>query len=193
MQRDRRLAPGASRTSDGFRLDTSEHQAMLDLCGLARESWASPRSIEPETPVSESRLCARAKRRARVLVVEDDNAMCDAICRSLRADYDVVIARDGVKGLEAAEADAFDAIVTDVWMPKLDGITMVNKLRARLAPSTVPVLFISGEEAMATMAAAYAAGATAYLPKPLDLAWLRQEIRWMLAYSGFARPASSSV
>lgn len=180
MQKARRPAPGPGRNSDQFGLESREHQAALDLCGRASESAASARPAETGTPASAWRLRTRADWRARVLVVEDDDAMCDAIVRSLRVDYDVVIARDGAEGLETAEAATFDAIVTDVWMPKLDGIAMVNKLRAHLAPATVPVLFLSGEGAMATVAAAYATGATAYLPKPVDFAWLGQEIRWML-------------
>jgi two-component system response regulator MprA len=125
-----------------------------------------------------------AGRRARVLVVEDDDAMRYALVQSLAPEYEVLAAGHGAEGLEMAGAMPFDAIVTDVHMPHLDGIAMVRQLRARLAPARVPVLFLSAEATMSAVADGYGAGATAYLVKPVDLAWLTQEIRWMLAYGG---------
>ena len=124
---------------------------------------------------------ARRGRKPRVLVVDDDAATGDAIVRWLALEYEVTPAGDGSEGVERAQETMFDAIVTDVWMPKMDGIAMVAQIRERLAPVLVPVLFLTGETAPEHVAAGFSAGATTYLVKPVDLELLEEELGRALA------------
>jgi signal transduction histidine kinase len=81
--------------------------------------------------------------RGSVLVVEDEPAVRRALARALReGGYDVVEAGDGAEAIELAGAQRFDALVTDIDMPRLGGIDLARRLVAEGAP--LPVLFVSG-------------------------------------------------
>ena len=68
----------------------------------------------------------------RILVVEDEQDVAYMIARFLGNEYDVVVAMNGQQGLDMAFVDPKpDLIITDVMMPKLDGITMVKRIRER--------------------------------------------------------------
>jgi CheY-like chemotaxis protein len=120
---------------------------------------------------------ARARSRPRILVVEDDGVTLRAIARGLAPEYDVVTAGDGIEGLKVASERVFDAIVSDLLMPGMDGIDMVARIRDLRAPASVPVIFLAGEASPERVVAGFSAGGTAYLVKPVDLDLLREELR----------------
>jgi len=132
---------------------------------------------------SETALIQMAGARAQILVVDDDRAFCETIARCLaQRGYDVVCADGGDAAVEAIAEQKPDLIVTDVMMPGMDGIDLINWLHDNAVD--VPVIAISGEglagrdgEAgeMPTMqlcdrtggrAAAAALGAVSVLQKP---------------------------
>jgi CheY-like chemotaxis protein len=121
------------------------------------------------------------RRWPRVLVVEDDDDTRTAIARGLAPEYEVVVAVNGVEGLRAASESSFDAIVADLAMPEMDGITMVEEIRRRRAPAAIPVIFLTAESAPERVVAGFSAGGTSYLVKPVDLELLDQELRMALA------------
>jgi CheY-like chemotaxis protein len=79
----------------------------------------------------------------RVLVAEDDGLFADAVDTFLQgAGFQVVIASDGEAALQKASHCQFDALLTDLRMPRLDGATLIRKLRANRPD--LPVIVISG-------------------------------------------------
>ncbi len=113
--------------------------------------------------------------RKRILIVEDDTGALSALAYALGARYDVVVARDGVEGAEVAAKSPPDLIITDVTMPRLDGIGMVRRIREQQA-AKVPVIFVSALDSPMAVVAGIAAGARHYLTKPLDLNDLEKRI-----------------
>jgi CheY-like chemotaxis protein len=102
--------------------------------------------------------------RRRVLVVEDDGATRRALQRLLEDDgYEVDTAIDGADGLEKALACPPDVVLSDVQMPRMDGLTLAQHLSARFA--ALPIVLMSSDLAVADRAPTVAA----FLPKPLDL------------------------
>jgi CheY-like chemotaxis protein len=135
-----------------------------------------------------------ARRWPRVLVVEDDDATRVAIERGLAPEYEVVAAGNGMEGLKVASETAFDAIVTDIGMPEMDGVTMVDRIRRMRAPAVVPVVFLTAETAPERVVAGLSVEGTSYLVKPVDLDRLDQELRLALAgSSGPSRDGPSSA
>lgn len=126
-------------------------------------------------------------RRPRVLVVEDDDASRSAIATGLAPFYDVVCATNGTEGLKMASNRAFDAIVTDLWMPEMDGIAMVAQIRDMQPLAAIPVVLLTAETSPEPIVQGFAAGATHYVPKPVDLELLHRELQLALATSGEAR------
>ncbi len=121
-----------------------------------------------------------APRRRRVLVVEDDDETRKAIAAGLAISYEVATAGDGAEGLRAALDRPFDAIVTDVRMPGMDGITMAAEIR-NAYEGFVPVVFLTAETDPVRVAAGFSAGGASFLVKPLDLELLDAELRWLLS------------
>ena len=114
-------------------------------------------------------------RRRRILLVEDDVAAGDAMAQALSERYDVSVARDGVEGADMAATFRPDLIVTDVTMPRLDGVSMVRRIREQLG-SKVPVIFLTALDSPKDVIAGIGAGARHYLSKPVDLNDLEKRI-----------------
>jgi CheY-like chemotaxis protein len=116
--------------------------------------------------------------RPRVLLVEDDDSYRATLSRWLAQEYDVVTACDGVEGLErAAESPPPNVVVTDVAMPRLDGLEMVRRMKQVEALRRVPVIFLSAQTSTRSIIAGISAGARAYLSKPVDLEALDRKLR----------------
>ena len=115
----------------------------------------------------------------KVLVVDDDRAVRDAIDRALRFEgYDVVSAADGAEALDLVASDAPEAIVLDVMMPGVDGLDVCRRLRA--TGDDTPVLMLTARHAVADRVAGLDAGADDYLVKPFALEELLARLRALL-------------
>jgi len=112
----------------------------------------------------------------RALLVEDDRHLLATLRRGL-ADSDIMadIAADGEEGLAAASAVAYDVIVLDVLLPLVDGVELTRRLRARRV--TVPIIMLTGLDAVEDRVRGLEAGADDYLVKPFALRELVARIR----------------
>jgi len=104
-----------------------------------------------------------------VLVVEDD----PVILRLLEVNFDlegftVLQAQDGAEGLDVARAHRPDVIVTDIMMPKMSGIELVEALRADDATAKIPILLLSAKAQSSDLKAGMDAGADDYVTKPFE-------------------------
>lgn len=113
--------------------------------------------------------------RKRILLVEDDIPARDVLASVLGARYEVVVAGDGAEGAEMAAELPPDLILTDVTMPRLDGVAMVRQIRERQG-LRVPVIFLTALDAPTAVIAGIAAGARHYITKPVDLGYLEKRI-----------------
>jgi two-component system response regulator MprA len=115
----------------------------------------------------------------RVLVVDDDPAVRQALDRALRFEgYGTELAEDGVAALAAHASRPADAIVLDVAMPRMDGLEMCRRLRAAGDPT--PILLLTARVAVAERVAGLDAGADDYLVKPFALEELLARLRALL-------------
>jgi two-component system chemotaxis response regulator CheY len=104
-----------------------------------------------------------------VLTVDDSSSVRVAIRIALSgAGYSVSEAENGAEGLRKADAGAFDLIITDLNMPVMDGLTMIETLRRNPAHSGVPIIFLTTESDADLKQRAKTAGATGWLTKPFD-------------------------
>ena len=113
--------------------------------------------------------------RTRVLVVDDSRLMRVAVQRVLGQEYDLVESEDGESGWEKLRHDQrIQVVISDVQMPKLDGYSLICRIRAadEARISEVPVIVITGAEDDITRERAYACGANEFITKPIDSAQL---------------------
>jgi len=104
-----------------------------------------------------------------VLAVDDSASMRDLVRFVLeRAGYKVVHASDGVEALEVARKETVDLVLTDVNMPRMDGIELIRNLRTLPAYKFVPMLVLTTESGTDRKMEGKAAGATGWIVKPFD-------------------------
>ena len=118
-----------------------------------------------------------------VLVVDDEATVRQALERALRLEgFAVATAADGVEALDAIGRMPPSAVVLDVTMPDLDGVTVVRRLRAEGVD--VPVCILSARDEVADRVAGLEAGADDYLVKPFALEELTARLNALLRRRG---------
>ena len=104
-----------------------------------------------------------------ILAVDDSASMRQMVRYTLEgAGYKVVQAGDGVEALEFAKTSAADLVLTDVNMPRMDGLTLVRELRALDAYRFTPMLVLTTESGQDTKQRGKQAGATGWIVKPFN-------------------------
>ena len=105
----------------------------------------------------------------KILTVDDSKTMRDMVTFTLRkAGFTVSEADDGVAALEVMRNDTFDLIITDLNMPRMDGITLIKNVRTTPSHRAVPILMLTTESDNTKKADGKAAGATGWLVKPFN-------------------------
>lgn len=110
----------------------------------------------------------------RLLIVDDDRSVREALQDALGDEYDLRLAESGEQALELTASSAPDIVLSDVRMPGLDGLALLAMLRAR-AP-LAPVIMMSAYDDPATIGNALRGGAAEFLAKPLDLRAVRNAV-----------------
>jgi DNA-binding response OmpR family regulator len=111
-----------------------------------------------------------------VLIVEDKRSLAGHLGRALEGEgYSVTVAYDGEEALRLGRSDRFDLIILDVMLPRIDGFTVIRKLREdRLRTQTI---MLSARDSMGDVVYGLDAGADDYLTKPFALDVLLARMR----------------
>ncbi len=113
---------------------------------------------------------------SKILVIDDQQSIRKTLREILEYEnFEIDEAEDGQKGLDMARKNAYDVILCDIKMPKLDGIEFLDKMMAD--GSDVPVIMISGHGNIDTAVEAIKKGAYDYIAKPIDLNRLLVSVR----------------
>jgi len=129
----------------------------------------------------------------RLLLVEDDQTIGDFVEKGLReAGFAVDRAQDGTTGRDLALAESFDAAIVDVMLPGIDGLTLIDMLRARGVRT--PVLILSARRSVDDRVRGLQAGGDDYLTKPFAFAELLARVQALIRRAGgAAEPARLTV
>jgi len=111
-----------------------------------------------------------------VLIVEDNREVADYVRGHLERKFHCLEARDGVAALDLARERLPDVVVSDVMMPRMDGIALLEALRADRDLAYVPVLLLTAKAGQEHKLEGLGAGAAAYLTKPFDVVELEMRI-----------------
>jgi two-component system OmpR family response regulator len=112
----------------------------------------------------------------RLLIAEDDQVLGDGLTQVLRgAGYVVDWARDGVDADAALTQLEYDAVILDLGLPRMDGLEVLRRLRAR--GMNIPVMILTARDSVADKVSGLDVGADDYLVKPFDVAELEARVR----------------
>jgi len=118
----------------------------------------SPDALRPD---------ARRVPQPRILVVDDDEVLVRSYARTLSAEgYEVEVSLDGQSAIDAVKTTALDVVLSDIDMPRLGGVALLELIRAH--DLDIPVILITGSPSLETAVAAVEHGALRYLTKPVD-------------------------
>jgi DNA-binding response OmpR family regulator len=117
----------------------------------------------------------------RILLVDDEQAVQTLLTYPLRKDgYEVVSAQDGREALDRFAEQRFDLVVLDIMMPRLDGIEVCRRLRAR---SQVPIIMLTAKDDEIDKVLGLEMGADDYITKPFSVREFRSRVRAALRRS----------
>ena len=112
----------------------------------------------------------------RILIAEDDSILTDGLTRSLRqSGYAVDAVSDGVAADAALIAQEFDLLILDLGLPRMSGLQVLSKLRAR--QSRLPVLILTAADSVEQRVKGLDQGADDYMAKPFSLSELEARVR----------------
>ena len=126
-----------------------------------------------------------ADRAPRILLVDDEQPIQTLLSFPLQRDgYDVVQASDGREALNRFSEQAFDLVVLDVMMPRMDGLEVCRRLRAR---SSVPIIMLTAKSEEIDKVLGLELGADDYITKPFSMREFRSRVKAALRRSGMAQ------
>ena len=128
----------------------------------------------------------------RVLLVEDEQRLADLVKGGLAGEgFAVDVAYDGREGLWMASENAYDVIVLDVMLPRLNGYTVCSRLRE--AGNWTPIMMLTAKDGIYDEAEALDTGADDYLAKPFSYVVLLARLRALVRRGGHERPVTITV
>jgi len=125
-------------------------------------------------------------RAPRILLVDDEQPIQTLLSFPLQRDgYEVVQAADGREALERFDEQIFDLVVLDVMLPRMDGLEVCRRLRAK--GETVPIIMLTAKSEEIDKVLGLELGADDYITKPFSMREFRSRVKAALRRSGMAR------
>ncbi|MCI2061833.1 MAG: response regulator transcription factor [Eubacteriaceae bacterium] len=119
----------------------------------------------------------------RLLIVEDERQLCENIAAFMRAEgYSSDCCFDGLDAVDFIGSADYDAVVLDIMLPGIDGLSVLKKIRTQ--QQTVPVLLLTARDTVEDKVTGLDSGADDYMTKPFSLEELAARIRVMIRRSG---------
>jgi len=126
-----------------------------------------------------------AQQAPRILLVDDEHSVQKLLASALRKDgYEVVSALDGRAALDRVSDDAFDLVVLDLMLPKIDGFEVCRQVRAT---SSVPIIMLTAKVEEIDKVLGLELGADDYITKPFSMREFRSRVKAVLRRSQLAR------
>ena len=122
----------------------------------------------------------------KLLIVEDEKRLCQTVAKHLKDEgYTVDMCYDGSDALDYINGTEYDAVILDIMLPRIDGISVLKKIRAKKL--NTPVLLLTARSSVEDKVEGLDSGADDYLTKPFALDELSARIRVMIRRSGVER------
>ncbi|RME88970.1 MAG: response regulator, partial [Planctomycetota bacterium] len=135
----------------------------------------------PQDRSSQVEPSSSARKKKKILIVEDVPDNMEFVCDVLEGDYDLVIAWDGKEGVEKALQEKPDLILMDLLLPNLDGLEATKIIRSNPDTSHIPIIALTAHAMVGDREKALKSGCVDYLTKPIVEEVLRKRVEEILA------------
>lgn len=133
--------------------------------------------FEPEPLVTPSPLLQNSKKeKLQLLLIEDNAAILKYFRQHFEAHYHILEAQNGEKGLKLAQKHIPDLIISDIMMPKLDGVSLCKKLKNTMETRHIPIILLTARTALAHQLEGFESGAFEYITKPVNITVLKSRV-----------------
>lgn len=123
--------------------------------------------------------------RKKILIVDDNEDSRDLVTKVLKqSDYQIVQAVDGEEALTKVASEKPDLILMDRSLPKMDGLEVAKRLKSNAATNKIPIVAMTAHAMRGDREKALAAGCEGYIPKPINVRTLAEQIRLYLENPG---------
>ncbi|ABS26459.1 response regulator receiver modulated diguanylate cyclase [Anaeromyxobacter sp. Fw109-5] len=179
-RRDALLASAAAElraAADLLAADPAEAEARRgDISRLRRVAEDLDRTLRTTPDAPAKRRSRPTGTRPRLLVVDDEADAREVLTEVLEPEYEVMLAEDGEAAVDLAREEHPDVVLMDLFMPRLDGLQALERLRSDASTSDIPVIFVSGHGDDAVKVRSLDLGAVDYLQKPFSERELRARV-----------------
>lgn len=117
-------------------------------------------------------------KRPRILIIDDEVGPRESLKMILKDNYDLLLASSGTEGLDIFLTQDIDLVITDIKMPDLSGIEVLQKIREK--NKELPVIMITGYASEEANSTAKEFGISGYIKKPYDVTYIREEVERVL-------------
>ncbi len=138
------------------------------------------REASDSTDIEAAQMPLPVSTQSTLLIVEDNADLRKFIARHLETNYSTVEARDGVEALEKLHEHSISIIISDVMMPRMDGISLLTEVKQDIEFSHIPVVLLTAKTTIEDRLAGLRQGADAYIDKPFDMELLEQTLQTLL-------------
>lgn len=162
----------------------------LPLLELTEQDDCPPAPLQPGLPAvppAEKLLAGKEppapeadRPQATILIIDDNPELLWMLKDILSADYTVWTASNGEEGLARLKQETPDLIITDIMMPRIDGLTLTKQLKANRHTVHIPLVILSARNTTDEKIAGIESGADAYIPKPFNTQYLQSVIRQLI-------------
>ncbi|MCD8193569.1 MAG: response regulator, partial [Tannerellaceae bacterium] len=130
------------------------------------ETTKTSTEIAEAQPITHPDIKLSDKKEISILIIEDERNIRELLTDILKPYYNVTEAEDGEEALKMVEQNVPDIIITDILMPKLDGIGLMSRLKTEPRTQHIPIISISAKNSIDDHINAYEHGADLYITKP---------------------------
>lgn len=117
----------------------------------------------------------------KVLLVEDNTEVLEYLRKQLSGEYVILTAGNGREGLELAERELPDMVISDVMMPEMDGVELCSHIKKDIRLCHIPVILLTAKSMTLHIEEGFSAGADDYIAKPFSISLLKIRIRNLFA------------
>jgi len=157
-----------------------EHLKKEDITEKTIGTYSATKQTEVFYKEIEKEKTVKRKTNYKILIVDDEEEIREYLIQELKNKYQLLTASDGQEALQIALSQHLDLIISDVMMPKLDGIDLVKKLKGNNNVSHIPILLLTSKTEFKDRIEGLEKGADAYLTKPFNIAELSTVIANLL-------------